>query len=592
MYDNKSINRMKNLVEISSMITHSMDFFEIKDKIVDKMIEVIHPTKACINLFYENDYSNAYLVCTKTLEKIPDEFDDITDQGIEIDFNEYPDYIHESVKKEKIIYIENVFEDDRAFKEIELARKEGYLGRVVFPLVVNYKVIGFMTCFLTEQDKVDKTDIDFISSIASLISLSVDVTMRNKSSQNLIDKLRETLVSINEATKKLYQNKDINEFLDLLSKQACKLTRSEEAIIEIEPTKKLNKVFSVYRKDEQSKSDIFLMLNEIKNREEVGTYVNNRENDNDNIEQYIYYKLNDQDEVFGYLVCANGQSYTNDDLSILNILAKQIYLAIKLFEYNIVDVNHKVLANELEILNKQQKLLMDTKKIDGFKGKNLNFYHRPSKVVGGDFYYSQKVDENHIAFIVADVMGHGITSNYVVALMKGAFKVLAKQTQSSGELLSKLNNILFDEFDKMEIFATGLVCIIDTKNLKLEISNAGHYPPSILNKDKEVITNIKFKKGIPIGILENSKYETETVDLSDTSTIWMYTDGILEIKNSTKEEFGVDRIEQLMKDISNKEYNTVVDELEERLFKFSEKENYEDDILLVMLSDIKTKNRK
>ena len=581
----KDINKMKNLVDISYMITHSMDFFQIKDEIVDKMLEVIHPTKACINLFYENDYTNAYLVCSKTLSSIPNRFKNKTDKGIKIKFEEYPDYIHESVRTEKIIHIENIFSDDRANKEIEIAKEEGYKGRIVFPLIVNYNIVGFMTCFMSEEQSISKEDEDFISSVSSLISLSIDVTMRNKSSEKIIGKLREALASINNATKRLYQNKDINEFLNLLSRQACLITRSEETIITIEPTKKIKKILSIYRNDKQNMSDIFPILDEIKANEGAGKYINNRNNENDNIENYIYCKLSDENEVFGYMVCANANIYTNDDLNILSIFAKQVYLAVKLFEYNIVEVSHRVLANELDILNKQQKLLMDRKRIEESNGKSLNFYHRPSKVVGGDFYYSVKINEDKIAFIVADVMGHGITSNYVVALMKGAFKVLAKVCETSGEIITKLNKILFDEFDKMEMFATGLVCVLDTKKSKLEISNAGHYQPIILDKNKMIVKDINLKKGIPIGILENSNYQTGILDLNYIKSLWMYTDGIVEIKNKNKEEFGIDRIQEVMKKNYYKKYSFLVQELEDTFYEFSKKTNHEDDILLVMLNN-------
>ena len=59
----KNRKLMKNLVDISVMVTQSTNFFEIKDKIVDKMLEVIEPTKACINLFYDNN-SMAQLIYT------------------------------------------------------------------------------------------------------------------------------------------------------------------------------------------------------------------------------------------------------------------------------------------------------------------------------------------------------------------------------------------------------------------------------------------------------------------------------------------------------------------------------------------------
>ena len=108
----KNRKLMKNLVDISVMVTQSTNFFEIKDKIVDKMLEVIEPTKACINLFYDNNFKNAYLVCSSTLDYIPKMFPKNSRIGTKLDFNEsYPEYIHEAVRDKKIIYVENIFED-------------------------------------------------------------------------------------------------------------------------------------------------------------------------------------------------------------------------------------------------------------------------------------------------------------------------------------------------------------------------------------------------------------------------------------------------------------------------------------------------
>ena len=87
MFDNNNTEnyKMKNLVDISAMVTQSLNFFDIKDKIIEKMLEVVHPTKACVNLFYRNNYEYAYLVCSETLNEIPDLFDIKTSRGIKID---------------------------------------------------------------------------------------------------------------------------------------------------------------------------------------------------------------------------------------------------------------------------------------------------------------------------------------------------------------------------------------------------------------------------------------------------------------------------------------------------------------------------
>ena len=585
------IYKMRNLVEISSMVAESSDFFMIKDKIIEKMLEVVHPTKACVNLFYKNNYKHAYLVCSQTLEKIPYLFPIGGTVGVKIDFSTYPKYIHEAVKEKKIVYVKNVFEDIRAIDEREMAKSEGYVGRIVFPLIVNNIVVGFMTCFLVEEDTISDYDIDFISSVASLIALSIEITTKNNNMQRLVHKLRGAISSINEATKKLYHNKNINEFLDHLSEQACDITNSKEALIIIDEERYKGKISSSYNmgKRKKVKTDVYSSIGEILSKEDRGGYCNSASScilNNVNIDTYIYYKLYDKNKVIGCIVCSNSDSYTKDDLNILSILANQVAVGMQLYEYNIIDVKHKLLANELNILNEQQRLIMDKSKMECNNEKELYYYHRPARVVGGDFYYATRVDEDNIVYIVADVMGHGIVSNYVVAMIKGAFKVLCHQYKTPGEIMTNLNKMLYDEFDKMGVFPTCLISVFNTKDNTISVSNAGHYSPIIINNDGLIKRDLNCVKGIPIGILEESEYTSNVFNVTECPMICMFTDGVLEIKNKEKEEYGIGRLEEfLRKNYSNSQEN-IIENIKTELKEFASTDSYDDDIMIVMLKNI------
>lgn len=583
---NNDSKKMNSLVEISAMVAQSSDFFSIKDKIVEKMLEVVHPTKACVNLFYKNNYKHAYLVCSQTLQVVPQIFPMQNPTGVKIDFNVYPKYIHEAVREKKIIYIENVFKDERAKEEWDLADDEGYVGRIVFPLISNNTVIGFMTCFLTEEDSINKADIDYISSVASLLSLSIEVTTKNSNTKMIIHKLRAAISSINEATKKLYQDKNINEFLEHLSKQACNITNSNKALIIINENDNKNKVFSSYGNEEHDNVNITKVYDSISSQKSMGEYSNKiSEKEYEGIESYIYYKIEDRNQIFGCIVCIDSKNYTNDDLNILSILAKQVAVGMQLYKYNITEVKHKVLANELNILSKQQKLIMDKSKMDFNDEKELYFYHKPATVVGGDFYYAIKVDEDNIVYIVADVMGHGIVSNYVVAMIKGAFKVLCRRYNTPGEIMGNLNNILYDEFDKMGVFTTCMISVVNIKKDIMSVCNAGHYSPVIIKEDGTIEENLKCKKGIPLGILEDTEYESNTFDISKYAMICMYTDGILEIKNKSKEEYSVDGLKKFLHKNYNCNRDEIVCNLKKDLKEFSSLDDYDDDILMVMLKN-------
>ena len=585
------IYKMRNLVEISSMVAESSDFFMIKDRIIEKMLEVVHPTKACVNLFYKNNYKHAYLVCSQTLEKIPYLFTIGGTVGVKIDFSTYPKYIHEAVKEKKIVYVKNVFEDTRAIDEREMAKSEGYVGRIVFPLIVNNIVVGFMTCFLVEEDTISDYDIDFISSVASLIALSIEITTKNNNMQRLVHKLRGAISSINEATKKLYHNKNLNEFLDHLSEQACDITNSKEALIIIDEERYKGKISSSYNMEKRKivKTDVYSSIGEILSKEDRGGYCNSASScilNNVNIDTYIYYKLYDKNKVIGCIVCSNSDGYTKDDLNILSILANQVAVGMQLYEYNIIDVKHKLLANELNILNEQQRLIMDKSKMECNNEKELYYYHRPARVVGGDFYYATRVDEDNIVYIVADVMGHGIVSNYVVAMIKGAFKVLCHQYKTPGEIMTNLNKMLYDEFDKMGVFTTCLISVFNTKDNTISVSNAGHYSPIIINNDGLIKRDLNCVKGIPIGILEESEYTSNVFNVAECPMICMFTDGVLEIKNKEREEYGIGRLEEFLRKNYSNSQEKIVENIKTELKEFASTDSYDDDIMIVMLKNI------
>lgn len=587
----KNRELMKNLVDISVMVTQSTNFFDIKDRIVDKMLEVIEPTKACVNLFYDNNFDDVYLVCSATLDYIPKVFPKNSKIGTKLDFkNSYPKYIHEAVEQKKIIYIKNIFENPKAIDERELAKMECYNGRIVFPIVLNYNVIGFMTCFLSGEDSLEEQEITFISSVVSLIALSIEITLDNEHTKELIDKLRESISNINEATTKLYLNNDVNEFMESLNFQAKKLTKSKEGFIIIDNLNYDYKIFSTVENKKRKKLDYQKILLKLSEYEKDGGYIKSSDYMilEDNQEQnYIYYKLKDGNNLLGCIICSNDiQEYTQDDFSILGLISKQIVLGMQLYKYNQAETKHKLIANELNILNKQQKMIMNESEMNLSNNKDLYFYHRCATVIGGDFYHAQVIDNNKIAYIVADVMGHGIVSNYIVAMIKGCFKTLCYNYQTASDIMNKLNQILYDEFDKMDVFATCIVGVVDTENNTLDISNAGHYCPIIINKKGYIETeNNLCKKNIPLGVLEDIQYYNNIISIKESAMICMYTDGIIELKNQNKEEFGIERFEKFLLKNYKLKKDDFVNELKKELNQFAAKHNFDDDILVVCLSN-------
>ncbi|MEG2246834.1 MAG: PP2C family protein-serine/threonine phosphatase, partial [Peptostreptococcaceae bacterium] len=161
---------------------------------------------------------------------------------------------------------------------------------------------------------------------------------------------------------------------------------------------------------------------------------------------------------------------------------------------------------------------------------------------------------------------------------------LANQFNNPSEIMENINQFLFDEFDKMGVFATCVISVIKNDENKMTVSNAGHYYPIGVDYENNA-SFIKCNKGIPIGILEDVEYLDKEIDISKYKTVSLYTDGILEIKNEDKEEFGVERLKKFLEKNSNVDKEQKVTNLKAELWDFSKKSNFEDDILLVTLRE-------
>lgn len=586
----ENIKKMKDLVEISKIVTGSDNFYEIKDIVINKMLSVVHPTKACVNLFYGDDYSYAHLVCSATLDYIPTLFPQNEEYGSKIDFDLYPKYIHEAVREKKQVIVENIFEYEGAKGEEMMALNEKYVGRAVFPFVLENRTIGFMSCYIMKGEKLEQDDIDFISQVASLLTLSISITEKNDGINKLVDKLRSSMNNINKASMEIYSTKNLDYYLNKMTSVLLESLNSEFTFIRM--VKKDSEdnieenVIDVVRpnseKDEFS-SLVTHILNSKKNVE-----VNNNGNfsmiDGGVAKCYLYKKFIIDSKTELVVGCIGSAEYSNDDRKTISILARQIYLNIQTYEHMKIEEKHKDIENELSILKKQQKLIMDCCSDGNFGNKEMYFYQESAKVVGGDFYNAIDLGDK-VVFIVADVMGHGVASNYIVALLKGAFNILIRYSDSPKEILRNLNQYIYKEFDEIGMYATALVGIFDKYNEKMTISNAGHYYPIVIDKKGRSVDISDGKQGLPVGVLENSSYNEIEINLNDKDSICFFTDGILEMKNDLGEEFGLERLERFLLKNINKNKENVIRKIKADIQNFGSNREKQDDILVVFFKN-------
>jgi sigma-B regulation protein RsbU (phosphoserine phosphatase) len=172
--------------------------------------------------------------------------------------------------------------------------------------------------------------------------------------------------------------------------------------------------------------------------------------------------------------------------------------------------------------------------------KNLALYAKmaPAKEVGGDFYDFFYLDreETQIACIIADVSGKGVPAALFMVIAKTLLKVHLLSCIDPAETLEIVNKLLCED-NPQSMFVTVFLCTINLSTGKMSYANGGHNPP-LFSPSGEPYRFMKLEKGAPLGIFEDSRYQSCELDLHAGDKLYLYTDGINEAMNRGGEQFG------------------------------------------------------
>ena len=250
------------------------------------------------------------------------------------------------------------------------------------------------------------------------------------------------------------------------------------------------------------------------------------------------------DECIGVIHCLNKKSdsklFEENDRKLLETLAGPAALAIRNAKMAKEMVEKNRMQKEIEIVGEIQKTLLSQNKNGQFPIAGINI---PAKVVSGDFYNFSELGDGKYGFGVADVSGKGIKSSLLMSKASSLYRCLSKTIFSPAELLNILNNEICETTSR-GMFVTMLVGIYDENKKELLLSNAGHEPPLIHNAEG------KFKNyedaGPPLGIAPKFKFTEQLISFANSS-MYIFTDGITEIRDQKGEMLGSDGFKDYIK---------------------------------------------
>src|SRR5688572_23837018 len=202
------------------------------------------------------------------------------------------------------------------------------------------------------------------------------------------------------------------------------------------------------------------------------------------------------------------------------------------------------LESELELSQVVQRALLP-QRLPNISGVELAAFNRPSEIIGGDYFDFFRFKDGTQGIVIADVSGHGVSAGMLMSSLQTALRTMAPDTDSPAEILERINRFYIHNIN-FTTFVTVFLARLDPSTRVLDYVNAGHNPPDLFRKQDGEITWL-MPTAAAVGLMEEYHPETRSVALEDGDVLLLYTDGLTEASNSLGEQFGDERLDELIR---------------------------------------------
>ncbi|MEO6655024.1 MAG: GAF domain-containing SpoIIE family protein phosphatase [Pyrinomonadaceae bacterium] len=266
-------------------------------------------------------------------------------------------------------------------------------------------------------------------------------------------------------------------------------------------------------------------------------------------------------------------AYSDDDLSVLQLLTSQVAIIIEKVRLHEQVVEKKRIQAQLEIARQVQlELLPDNDPaIENF---DVSAYVFPAEEVSGDYYDWVKVFDDQIGIVVADAVGKGIPAALLMSFLRASLRSCVQIGYAPHIAFSKVSSLLRDSIEDNQ-FITAIYGILDSTNKTFVFSNAGHNPPLLMKPDGEY-RYVEYGD-MPLGMFEDLHYHQHFIRFEAGQVMVIYTDGITEAANPTGEEYGEDRLAKRVLDGIDLPAKQLIDHIRKGVADFTERKFLDDD---------------
>jgi len=292
--------------------------------------------------------------------------------------------------------------------------------------------------------------------------------------------------------------------------------------------------------------------------------------------------LQTENRVIG-LIYVDSRSFVRefkpDDLNLLTVLANVAAIRIEHQRYAEIERREQIRTRDLDQAAEIQRMILpgDAPQIDGL---DIAGHNQPCRTVGGDYYDFINCNDGRLAVVLGDVAGKGMAAALLMSNLQATVRLLGEDPGDLAKLMSRLDHNVAANCPSNR-FITFFFSLIDPDTTDLVYCNAGHNPPLVIRSDGQV-DHLR-AEGTVLGILPQLGYHERTQTFKNGDLIAIFSDGVTESENSAGEEYGEQRLAELLVASRDEPAAAIIDRVNQSLVDWTSSAPAADDITLVVV---------
>lgn len=502
-------------------------------------------------------------------------------QTLRIPFGE--GLIGTAAAERKPVVVDDVRDDPRYIVAVESARSE-----LALPLISKNRVVGVLDMESTEIGYFRDEQVRFLNLLASQIAIAIEnANIYESERQN-----RQMLSLLYDASLDMSSTLEVDEVVRRIATAVKAAVRYQIfSIFQLDERTNMLNAKTVIRSNDEEAPKLAVplgkglvgaaaLLNEPVRVSDVSKdprYINIHPETRSELVVPLAHK----GRVIGVidLESTTLDYFTEYHQRVLHTLGSRIAAALINSQlYAKVYENERRMDREMKIARAIQTQLMP-EEIPSFAPLDIAVTFRPVAHLGGDLYDFITFDDGRLAFVTGDVSGKGAPAALYAALSSGIIRTRATRKYPPGQMLELVNKTLYSRPIESQYCALTYA-IYDPALRKITLANSGlPYPILVRNG----VPRFLELGGIPVGLFPDSQYQEIELELLEGDVLVFYTDGLVEARDDSDEDFGLKRLAQTVRENCMKSATEIVRIINQEVDDFVGRVPPHDDRTMIMI---------